>query len=333
VKQTDYAGAVCAPLLTKVESSLLDCVSDNLALLLAHAGFPDVNAPFARSWRFAVVEPVSVGEPPRLDLPPSDLDATLLRDTGFAMQWLHDESVPAALPAWTAELSAGRPVLVLADAYGLPWLPYAGHEHMTHSFVVEGITDEGVAVVDAYRNATQWGTAEPGAWTVPVDVIATATAGGVRWGWLGRVGEPAPMEPLEQVRTNADAILAAARDGHYRRFLDAYRNCAAGELAVLATQTWLLARSRALHHRWLTDVAATPGAAGPADLADEFHRRVVTGWQRAATSVYVGLRRALAGRAVPTDQAVLLGEVCTAEVDLATATVSRVATPATLHGG
>jgi hypothetical protein len=331
MKQTDYPDAMCAPLLTNVESALLDCVSDNLALLLAHAGFGDANAPFARYWRFAIVESASAEEPPQLDLPPADFDATLPRDTGFAVQWHQSTSVPAALPGWIAQLFAGRPVIVLADAYHLPWLPYAGHEHMTHSFVVEGVTDDSVAVVDAYFNATQWGTAEPGAWTVPIDVVATATSGGVRWGWLDRVGQPAPMEPLEQIRTNADGILAAARDGCYRRFISAYRDCTANEFAVLANQTWLLARSRALHHRWLTGVAASLGAVWLADVADEFHRRVVTGWQRAATSVYVGLRRARAGRAVPADQTVVLGDACTAEVDLATATMSRVVTAPTLH--
>jgi hypothetical protein len=197
-----------------------------------------------------------------------------------------------------------------------------------HSFVVEDLTADTAVVADAYQNVTAWGVARPGTWTVPLEVIATATEGadgpGVRWATLAEAAPPAPPPAPAQIEANTAAILEAGRAGRFEHFTQAYaRACARpttdwpAPAAELATQTWLLARSRALHQIWLAETAARTGAPGLADAAQRFADTVVTGWQRAATSAYVLLRRGRAGPAVAAGMANVLTAACDAEQDLA----------------
>ena len=75
MKAGDSVFARCEPLLARVDSADLDCVCDNVALLLAHAGVADVRTPFALDWRFDLID--GSGGLPRLDLPPADLPELL----------------------------------------------------------------------------------------------------------------------------------------------------------------------------------------------------------------------------------------------------------------
>jgi hypothetical protein len=281
------AFARCAPLLDRVDSADLDCVSDNVALLLAHAGLADVRTPFALDWRFDLRD--GADGLPRLDLPPAALPELLAERTGFTLEW----RPVGELDEWREALARGEPVLAVGDAFHLPWVPYHGHKHLDHGFVVEGL-DDGVAhVVDAYDNATQWGRAEPLATTVPVDDLGPALADAGRWTLLTRVGEPRPVDLAERLAENAAAILGAERDGSYRRFVEAHREPDEPTLDNLTLQTWLLARNRALHGRWLA------GQEGLGELAERFEAEVVAAWRRAAETAYMALRRVSAGRQAP----------------------------------
>jgi Butirosin biosynthesis protein H, N-terminal len=280
----------CAPLLDRVDSADLDCVSDNVALLLAHAGLADVRTPFALDWRFDLRD--GADGLPRLDLPPAGLPELLAERTGFTLEWRPVGALPEALAEWREALARGEPVLAVGDAFHLPWVPYHGHKHLDHGFVVEALEDGVAHVVDAYDNATQWGRAEPLATTVPVDDLAEALADG-RWTLLTRVGDPAPLDVAERLAENAAAILDAERDGSYRRFVEAHREPDEPTLDNLTLQTWLLARNRALHARWLGDQE------GLGELAERFETEVVAAWRRAAETAYMALRRVSAGRQPP----------------------------------
>jgi hypothetical protein len=282
--------ARCAPLLDRVDSADLDCVSDNVALLLAHAGAADVRTPFALDWRFDLRE--RTDGLPRLDLPPAGLPELLAERTGFTLDWRPVGSLEDALAEWRDALACGEPVLAVGDAFHLPWVPYHGHKHLDHGFVVEGLEDGDVHVVDAYDNVTQWGRAEPLATTVPVDDLAAALEDG-RWTLLTRVGEPRPLDVAERLAENAAAILEAEADGSYRRFVEAHREPDEPTLDNLTLQTWLLARNRSLHARWLADQE------GLGDLAERFETQVVAAWRRAAETAYMALRRVSAGRQPP----------------------------------
>jgi len=290
MKARNGAFADCAALLGRVDSADLDCVCDNVALLLAHAGVADVRTPFALDWRFDLVE--GRGGRPRLDLPPASLPELLAERTGFTLEWRPVGALDEAVAEWREALGRGEPVLVVGDAFDLPWVPYHTRKHLDHGFVVEGVEDGVAHVVDAYDNVTQWGRAEPLATTVPVADLAAALEDG-SWTLLVRVGDAAPLDVGERLADNAAAIVAAEADGSYRRFVEAHREPDEPTLDNLTLQTWLLARNRSLHARWLADQEEL------GDLPERFESEVVAAWRRTAETAYMALRRVSAGRQPP----------------------------------
>src|SRR5205085_1141572 len=121
----------------------------------------------------------------------------------------------------------------------------------------------------------QWGRAEPLATTVPVTDLAAALEDGA-WTLLVRVGDAAPLDLGERLADNAAAIVAAEADGSYRRFVEAHSEPDEPTLDNLTLQTWLLARNRSLHARWLADQEEL------GDLPERFESQVVAAWRRAA---------------------------------------------------
>lgn len=313
--------ARCSPLLPLVDSADLDCVCDNVALLLAHAGVFDVRTPFALDWRFDLV-PGPAGFP-RLDLPPADMAELLALRTGFTLRWRPVDALEEAVPDWRDALGRGDPVLVVGDAYHLPWVPYHGQKHMKHGFVIEGL-ELGAApiahVVDAYDNVTQWGRAAPLTTTLPLGDLPAALEEG-SWAALTRVGSETPIDVDEQLATNATAIGDADADGSYGRFVEAHRELDEAALDNLTLQTWLLARNRALHARWLGDQADRLSELGLADLPDRFEREIVDAWRRAAETAYVALRRVSAGRQPPPAAMAAVEAAVAAEPALAAALI------------
>ncbi|MGI5499282.1 hypothetical protein [Lentzea sp. CA-135723] len=294
------AFAPCAALLNRVDSPFLDCVSDDLALLLAQAGADDVRTPFASRWKFCLIED-SAG-PPRLNLPSRDQDPWLATRTGFLPRWRDvGGDVAAAVQAWHTELRAGRAVLVVGDAFHMPWLPYHRNEHMAHGFVVEGMDSLGepvLHVVDPYDNATAYGRAAPVTTKIGLADVALALGGG-SWAVLDRVGEPTPVDVPHQVRTNAEGILAAHRDGSFARLSDGHADLDREAVDNLALQVWLLVRDRSLHRLWLVDVRAELRRIGLEDLPARFEAELVPAWRKASEMAYVATRRVHAGRAAP----------------------------------
>lgn len=277
----------CVDNMSRVDSDVLDCVSDDLALALAVHGVADVRRPFGMDWRFELVDGDT--ELPRLALPPANQDDLLAARTGWRPRWRATGAPAADLSAWAHELRCGRPVIVVGDAYHLPWLPYHGHEHMDHGFVLAGVRNGVALVVDPYDNVTEWGKATPLATELPAGELGDALADG-RWAVL-EPGERTEQEPPD----NAAAIVAAAEDGAYERFLDGHAKAGLAELRNLSLQCWLLARSRGLHGRWLADERGSTS-----DLTTRFIDHVVPAWQRAGELAYVALRRVRSGRRAPT---------------------------------
>lgn len=297
------AFAPCAALLNRVDSALLDCVSDDLALLLAQAGVDDVRTPFASRWKFCLIE--DSDGPPRLNLPSRDQDTWLATRTGFTPRWRDvGGDVAAAVLAWHAELNAGRAVLVVGDAFHMPWLPYHRNEHMAHGFVVEGIDPLGESrepvlhVVDPYDNATAYGRAVPLSVKVGLADVALALGDG-SWAVLDNVGEPTPLDVPHQVATNAEGILAAERDGSFDRLLDGHADLGKEAVENLALQIWLLVRDRSLHRLWLIDERAELRRIGVEELPARFEAELVPAWRKASEMAYIATRRVHSGRAAP----------------------------------
>jgi hypothetical protein len=317
----------CARLLPRIDGGYLDCVSDDLALLLAMHGVSDVRTPFAQDWRFDLSE--RAGLPVRVDLPPADQDELLARRTGWRPQWRPVTSVADDLLQWRHALGAGDPVLLVADAFCLPWLPYAGHEHMDHGFVLAGLSpgdgagcpaDELTAhIVDPYQNVTEWGVARPVITQLPLTELDSALAGGC-WAVLVPATAEPPVNPACQLAANATAILAAADHGSYQRFIAGHQEAGADQLQNLTLQTWLLARNRALHASWL---AGLDPSLLDQSIAERFLAQVSGGWQRAMEMSYIALRRVRSGRRAPGAAIAAVEAVSRAETDLARSLLSR----------
>jgi hypothetical protein len=304
----------------RADTDLLDCLAVNLAVLLAWHGAADVRTPFAARWRFCLRGDGAGRSRP--DLPPHDLGEDLRELAGRQLRWHPSADLAGELPAWAAACDEGQPVLVMADAFDMPWVPYAGHEHMEHSLIVAGVDGDRLTIADGYTNTTEWGAAHPVTATVSRAEIAGLLAGGGRWSVLRPAGRPEAITFARLVRNNADDICAAHEAGHYEVFVrQAAALAQAGDLAPVALDSWLLARSRRLHSRWLDSNAAT---SVPAPVRQDFAASVAAAWTRAAEMSYIGLRRARSGRAVPPAVTDCLGQACSAEQDLARVMRARV---------
>jgi hypothetical protein len=305
--------------MARADTDLLDCLAVNLAVLLGWHGHADIRTPFAARWRFRLRATAAGDCAP--DLPAFDLAEDLRELAGWELRWQRAGYLGSQLPAWAASTDEGQPVLVVADAFDMPWVPYAGHEHMEHSFIVTRADGASLTVADGYANTTEWGAARPVLATLGPDETRRLLACPGRWSVPRPAGRPAVRRPLAAtdvarlIRDNADEIGAASRAGRYQVFLRRAAALAHGkDLSPLALDSWLLARSRRLHARWLDSDAA---AWVPASVRQDFSALVAAAWARAAEMAYIGLRRARAGRAVPPAMADSLRQACSAEQDLA----------------
>jgi acyl carrier protein len=162
-------------------------------------------------------------------------------------------------------------------------VPYAGHRHLAHSFLVEP-AGGGYLVVDAYHNDTPWGPARPGAWTLPAASLDRAVAGGA----LAVAVEAAAAAPAADRAAvlAANAAAAGAAAGDVERYATELRAGLDRPEVVerLVLDVWLLARERLLHGLWLGDHPAAVEVAGRAEA-----------WRRLATQTYLAQRRAQRG--------------------------------------
>jgi hypothetical protein len=187
-------------------------------------------------------------------------------------------------------LADGAERWTVADAWHLPWVPYAGHAHMEHSFLVRGDGD-GVTVVDAYHNDTPWGAARPSRLRLTAAEFAAALPQGAALAVRLAPGQLAPVEPRPPWTVDpaaARAYVRAYREHHDR----------AAALEQLTLETWLLARARLLHAALVR---------GPAD------QERAARWKRIAEQTYLAHRRVTLGRPAPPDLLDSLEELLLAE--------------------
>ncbi|MFD7658935.1 phosphopantetheine-binding protein [Actinosynnema sp. NPDC059797] len=249
-----------------VRAELLDCLQANLALLADRRHGPGRHLALGARLRFAPVP-----GPDGLPTVERTLDDHLL-DARHLLGL-------AVTGRWEAATAADLPpdlVYVVADAFHLPWVPYRGHEHMDHSFLVEAGPD-GFAVHDAYHNDTRWGPARPGRWELSAAELSAAIPDGARVFRLEPVDPPAAVRP-RQDHAEPDVVDAYVRA--YREHPD--RVAALGRLTL---ETWLLARSRRLH-----------AACHDEPAAFEEHVRQ---WGALAEQTYLAYRRVARGRPEP----------------------------------
>ncbi|WP_424186723.1 acyl carrier protein [Actinokineospora sp. G85] len=257
----------------------LDCVQANLAVLADHHHGRDTHlnlgAALRLRWRVGADGLPTVE--PTLDDQLADARELL----GLAVR--EDTTLTGAELAAAAE--SGSPVYAVADAFELPWVPYCGHKHMEHSFLLVS----GGTVVDAYANKTQWGPAIPGTWDFPHGALAGTTTRALRF-------DPVPLTAPTALVEIADA------DGYLAGYAAHEDRVAAFERLTL--ETWLLARSRALHaaFRARQDTEPRPEQAAHLD-----------GWAALVEQTYLAYRRVARGRAEPPGVLSRLGDLLAAD--------------------
>ncbi|MFG3308679.1 acyl carrier protein [Streptomyces wuyuanensis] len=185
-------------------------------------------------------------------------------------------------PGETVEPASGR--YVVADAYHLPWVPYFGQRHMDHSFLLERAECGGAVVVDGYHNETPWGSARPVSRPLSGAELAAAVPGPALAVTLAPAAAPrAPVRPRHDLADEETADRYATAYAEHPDRLAA--------LDRLTLETWLLARSRKLHARFLQARGVLAD-----DSAAATH---VAAWESLAESVYLGYRRVERGRPEP----------------------------------
>ncbi|GHH45285.1 hypothetical protein [Streptomyces candidus] len=252
---------------TDVRTELLDCIQANLAVLADRWGGPLRHLALGATLRFAPrTGPDGL---PTVDPAVESHVAEATGLVGLTTGNCHHDLRPDRLRV----LAAQAPVVyAVGDSYHMPWLPYAGHSHMEHSFLVAAEGDEAV-VVDAYDNETAWGPARPGRWKLPWHRLPTVTLATLPAASAG-YRAPAPAVHLADPASYVEAY-----ESHPDRL---------AALRRLTAETWLMTRARRLH-------AAYRLHRGEHLDAQEHLQR----WDKLTAAAFIALRRAERGRPTP----------------------------------
>ena len=257
---------------TLLAAELYDCVQVNLALIADGDHGQD---PLALGARLGFTPRPDPSGLPTVEPGLEDQLRSARELLGLAVT---DRRSLAGSPSPPDVLGRHRGVYVVADAFHLPWVPYYGHQHMEHSFLLEPGEDD-VTVRDAYHNDTAWGPARPGSWPLSARQLAQALPDGALVLAFDRVPVDAPRPDVRAAEPGVVADYLRA----YREHPD--RSAALGQLTL---ETWLLARSRRLHAAFREDEGPSPAV-----------REHLDAWTRLVEQTYLAYRRVQRGRAEP----------------------------------
>ncbi|MBM0230672.1 hypothetical protein JNW91_01535 [Micromonospora sp. STR1_7] len=269
----------------------LSCAAANLESLLTFAGVTDTLTPLAAPCT------ADVTSPDRLRLSPVPLAQWLTRTTGLTLERWTASTADEVLQFAADVVMSGRPVLVHADAYTVPWNPYCGHEHHAHAFVVDGVDDNRLHMIDGYTNATRYGTAAPiELWMKRAELAAVlAPPPDERWAveqltGAARATQSGLLTSFEIITANVRVRAEAEAAGRGLASLAAWAD--KDHIAGLNLAIWLLTRSRTAHERWWHTLnPATTSVDGG---------ECVAAWKMAQTLAYIAWRRVTAGKPCPT---------------------------------
>ena len=298
--------------LSEQDSEVLDCDEVHFALLCSRLGVPDVLRPFASDW-FVDLDAVPDAGGAQLILTSRPVERALQVDANCTVRRAVTRT--AEVPQhWADVLEQGRGVLLSTDAGRLPWSPYYRQASIEHVFVVDGVTDDGVLVTDAYRSMTPWGPAQPVRGLLSVAALRQMLPREVRWTVVERGAGPVP--PVVAAALGASAAQMSRQSVTYERFAAAYRPVLDTPPAAdrLNTEVWRLHRKRSAQRLWLRRVASD---VLPPGWLNEFGE-VLTRWSRVAQNAFLARRRCLAGKSVPTSVCDAIAEAGSAEEALAT---------------
>ncbi len=299
-----------SPVLASIQAGALDCMQANLAML-ADRRHPGAHLALGAYLRFKLtIEPD--GRPAvaaALDDRLTEAQALL----GMRVTARREGLDGTGLRDLAAEAPGHAPLYVVADAYSMSWVPYAGQRHLDHSFLLLRADSRQALIADGYQNNTEWGQAQPGVWLIPATDLDAAACGGQDGGATVLeldAGSPPRLDPDVVLAGNATAMAAARPD--IERYAAAARAAVSDPtaLARLVLDVWLLSRSRQLHAAWLASVGDRPDGTAAAE-------QLAQAWLRLSTLAFVAERRARRGQAVSPAIADQVDELLRADIELA----------------
>ena len=276
--------------LLDIDTSALDCVQANLAAA-ANAAHRTPDHDALGAWlrfRPRAAQPEDLTDDPGLVTIEPTLDERLTAADRLLGLW-HTTPRQCIGPQELIDRLSENWELVVADAFELPWVPYFGHTHTSHSFLLRK-TECAIELTDAYSNQTPWGKAVPTTWTLTQPMIEALLPDGPCTVVTLRGGRIGPLNPYAEIRGTIDDLARARYDGRIDGYIGAYADHPDQVVALtkFTVETWLLARQRMAHSRWLSRFA-------PANAARLHAER----WAEAAEATYVAMRRVTRGRPVP----------------------------------
>ncbi len=303
----------------QLDTDVLDCWEANLAIVLRQLARNDIRTVFGSEWWADFDE----GQVERgLSLWSRPLEERLAALAGVCL-------IPIAMrgnslvETCAAVLAQGLTPLVVSDAYCMPWVPYYGQIHISHSFVVaEASTSSAtLAFVDAYENSTEWGEARPQAGVAGGHVVRCLQE--LEPGPAVYVLEPADALPsidrAELLRSNVAAMPRWLQDDPIGRLARCYA-AAAGDLdrfSAFCLDCWEILRKRRLYQRWLEDLEKDDGGLLPPGFRKAFEADVIAPWVEANRFAYVNLRRLRLAREPSSQVFELVAQAGVAERELA----------------
>lgn len=271
--------------LCRVRAEALDCLQTSMALIADHAYGEGSHLVLGCSWQLGTGQNEGLTSVQR-PLTHRLREASKLLGLRTRGQWTSADG-----PAVRRLLTGQGPLYIVADAHDLPWLPYAGHQHMEHGFLLQAEAD-GWLVVDAYHNDTAWGPARPGTWILTTSGLDRALANGVSVTDLRPAVTPPAVHAETAIAENAARAAASAPE------IDRYVTAVRAQLdqpgapEQLVLDIWLLGREQALYATWLSE--RTQQSQAGAAAQDR-----TAAWRQLAAQSYVALRRTQRGAPIP----------------------------------
>lgn len=311
---------------TLPDAPFLNCDNAHLAALQQFYGAASPADPMGSQWYFRLRTPDQV--PETLRVPVLDAIAAM---TGLVFE-RGQLPMPEYYDRVREMVAGGTPLIFYGDAYHMPWLPYFGNDSSAHPTVLHGVTGgELFHVVEAYTNSTPWGRVVPGPATVTreefrtlVEALGPEQIGEVIW--LRTRREPAPPDPVDVLRSNAEAI--EDRIGHHgdlAGWAQWGRDNADGPetAALFDLGCWEVNRARSCHAAWLRRLAASSPRLLPPEMAERFAAEIAAPWQRVSQFAYVNAQRVRKGSRPSTASCDLIDGLTSAETSFAHRLLAR----------
>ncbi|MGF7050447.1 hypothetical protein J2T13_004985 [Paenibacillus sp. DS2015] len=304
-----------------VDTNYLDCVCDNIAVLLQNKGIEDANDIFASSWYFdfSIEQNYDV---PSLDF--MSLSDRLLRYTGynFTRNIFYSKSYRETIYEL---LKLERPLIVFGDTYYMPWLAYYEKEHHEHTCIISGIDlqKDTVTIIDAFQNRTPWGDISPQIVEVPIEALVRAieylrTPEYRSYYYLLKENDPDPISYIHILNTNQKLILQKVmKENTIHQFSNYYREKFLDheEAQKFVLSCWLSARARANHYKWLSKLDNNLISD---DLIKKFNKNIVLPWRQVSEYSFILSQKIDTLEQVPeTCFRILEERIAPAEIDFA----------------